>query len=77
MKDILLSLLRQILTAAGAAFAAKGYLDAVQLEAIIGGLVAVASVIWAVVTKKNDVLVKKELEVQVIASGQTPVTDKK
>lgn len=48
-----MGLIRHILTTAGGALVAKGAIDETGKEAIIGGLIAVAGVIWSVWSKKQ------------------------
>lgn len=61
MKETLLAILRQILTAVGGILAGKGYVDGAEVEIIVGGAVALASAIWMLFVKKKDVDTAKEL----------------
>ena len=53
LKPALLALLRQILTVAGTALVAKGYVQASEVEPLIGALLTVGSVIWSVADKRG------------------------
>lgn len=46
-RDFILSLLRHALTGVGSVLVARGYADAVTIEAIAGGLLAVAGLAWS------------------------------
>lgn len=61
MKETLLAILRQILTAVGGILAGKGYVDGAEVEIIVGGAVALASAVWMLFVKKKDVAAAKEL----------------
>jgi len=52
LKPAILSLVRQILTVAGTALVAKGYVEASQVEPVIGALMTIGSVVWSVVDKR-------------------------
>lgn len=52
LKPAILALLRQILTVAGTALVAKGYVEASQVEPVIGALMTIGSVVWSVVDKR-------------------------
>lgn len=53
MSEYVCSLIRHVATAAGAVLVTKGYTDQTGLEALAGGLVALAAVIWGQINKKN------------------------
>ena len=56
LKPAILALLRQILTVAGTALVAKGYIQASDLEPVIGAAVVLAtdgSVVWSVADKRG------------------------
>ena len=52
LKPATLALLRQILTVAGTALVAKGYVEASDVEPVIGALLTIGSVIWSVADKR-------------------------
>ncbi len=52
LKPAILALIRQILTVAGTALVAKGYVEASQVEPVIGALMTIGSVVWSVVDKR-------------------------
>ena len=51
LKPAILALIRQILTVAGTALVAKGYVQASDIEPVIGALLTIGSVIWSVADK--------------------------
>ncbi len=53
LKPAILALIRQILTVAGTALVAKGYVQASDLEPIIGALLTLGSVIWSLQDKRG------------------------
>ncbi len=53
LKPAILALVRQMLTVAGTAMVAKGYLNASDIEPVIGALLAIGSVVWSVVDKRG------------------------
>jgi hypothetical protein len=53
LKPAILALTRQILTVAGTALVAKGYVQASEVEPLIGGLLTTVSVIWSVSDKRR------------------------
>lgn len=52
-KEIILGLVRHILTTAGGVLATKGVIDAGSAETAVGAVIALAGVIWSVVAKKK------------------------
>ena len=50
LKPAILAIIRQILTVAGTALVAKGYVQASDIEPVIGALLTIGSVIWSVRT---------------------------
>jgi hypothetical protein len=52
LKPTILALVRQILTIAGTALVAKGYVHASDVEPLIGALITIGSVIWSVADKR-------------------------
>ena len=53
LKPALLALLRQILTVAGTALVAKGFVQASDIEPVIGAMLTIGSVIWSVADKRG------------------------
>ena len=52
LKPAILALVRQVLTVAGTALVAKGYVEASDIEPFIGALLTIGSVIWSVADKR-------------------------
>jgi hypothetical protein len=53
LRPAILALVRQVLTVAGTALVAKGYVEASDLEPVIGALLTLGSVVWSVVDKRG------------------------
>ena len=53
LKRAILALIRQVLTIAGTALVAKGFVQASDVEPVIGALLTLGSVIWSVVDKRG------------------------
>ena len=53
LKPAILALIRQILTVAGTAQVAKGYVQASDIEPVIGALLTIGSVVWSVADKRG------------------------
>ena len=53
LKPAILALIRQILTVAGTALVAKGYVQASKVESVIGALLTMGSAIWSVADKRG------------------------
>jgi len=53
LKPAILVLIRQILTIAGTALVAKGYLQVSDIEPVIGALLTIGSVVWSVADKRR------------------------
>ena len=53
LKPAILALIRQILTVAGTALVAEGYVQVSDIEAVIGALLTIGSVIWSVADKRG------------------------
>ena len=51
LKPAILAIICQILTVAGTALVAKGYVQASDIEPLIGALLTIGSVIWSVADK--------------------------
>ena len=59
LKPAILALIRQVLTVAGTALVAKGYVEASQVEPLIGALLTIGSVVWSVVDKRGRIVIKR------------------
>ncbi|MDT8858540.1 hypothetical protein RNZ50_26665 [Paracoccaceae bacterium Fryx2] len=53
LKPALLALIRQVLTVAGTALVAKGYVQASEVEPLIGALLTIGSAVWSVAEKRS------------------------
>ena len=53
LKPPILGLIRQILTVAGTALVARGYVQASEIEPVIGAMLTIGSVIWSVADKRG------------------------
>jgi len=53
LKPAILALIRQVLTVAGTALVAKGYVQASDVEPVVGALLTIGSVIWSVADKRR------------------------
>ncbi len=53
LKPAILALIRQLLTVAGTALVAKGYVQASEIEPAIGALMTIGSVIWSIADKQD------------------------
>ena len=53
LKPAILALIRQVLTIAGTALVAKGFVQASDVEPLIGALLTVGSVVWSVADKRG------------------------
>jgi len=53
LKPAVLALIRQILTIVGTALVTKGYVQASDVEPVIGALLTIGSVIWSVSEKRG------------------------
>jgi hypothetical protein len=52
LRPAILALICQILTVAGTALVAKGFVQACDIEPVIGALPTIGSVLWAVADKR-------------------------
>jgi len=52
LKPAILALIRQVLTVVGTALVAKGYVQASEVEPLIGAMLTIGSVVWSVVDKR-------------------------
>ena len=53
LKPAILALVRHILTIAGTALVARGYVQASDIEPVIGALLTIGSMVWSVADKRN------------------------
>ena len=59
LKPAILALIRQVLTVAGTALVAKGYVETTQVEPLIGALLTIGSVVWSVADKRGRVVINR------------------
>ena len=52
LKPAILALVRQVLTVVGTVLVAKGYVQATDIEPVIGALLTIGSVVWSVADKR-------------------------
>ena len=53
LKPAILAIIRQVLTVAGTALVAKGYVQASDIEPVIGALLTIGTMIWSVADKRG------------------------
>ena len=53
LKPAILALVRQVLTFVGTALVAKGYVEASDVEPVIGAILTIGSVVWSVSDKRG------------------------
>jgi hypothetical protein len=53
LKPAILALVRQILTVAGTALVARGFVQASDVEPLIGAMLTIGSVVWSVADKRG------------------------
>lgn len=53
LNPAILALIRQILTVAGTALVAKGYVQASDVEPLIGAMMTIGSISWSVADKRG------------------------
>ncbi len=53
-QEEILGIVRHILTSAGGAIVAHGYISTTGWEQVVGGLVAVVGAVWSVLQKRNQ-----------------------
>ena len=53
LKPAILALICQVLTVIGTALVVKGYVDASEIEPLIGAMLTIGSVVWSVADKRN------------------------
>jgi hypothetical protein len=51
--DVILGIVRHLLTTFGGVLVTKGITDATHLEAAVGGIIAIIGVVWSVVKNKK------------------------
>lgn len=54
-KEVILGLIRHVLTAGGGVLATKGVVDSETVGVIIGALITIAGAVWSVMDKKAKV----------------------
>ena len=59
LRPAILALVRQILTVAGTALVARGYVQASDLEPVIGALLTIGSVVWSVADKRGRTTISR------------------
>ena len=52
LRPTILALVRQMLTVVGTALVAMGYLNASDIEPVVGALLTLGSVVWSVADKR-------------------------
>lgn len=63
-RETVLGIARHILTTLGGVLITKGYVDSGATEAIIGGLIAAAGVVWSAIQKRQ--------QAKALAAASTP-----
>lgn len=53
LKPAILALIRQVLTVVGTALVAKGYVEASDVEPVIGAVLTIGSMIWSISDKRG------------------------
>jgi hypothetical protein len=53
LRPAILALVRQILTVAGTALVARGFVQASDIEPVIGALLTIGSVVWSLADKRG------------------------
>ena len=53
LQPAILAIVRQALTIVGTALVAKGYIEASDLEPIVGAVLTLSSIVWSVLDKRN------------------------
>ena len=53
LKPAILAIVRQILTVAGTALVARGYVEASDIEPVIGAMLTIGSVVWSIADKRT------------------------
>ena len=59
LRPAILALVRQVLTVAGTALVARGYVQASDLEPVIGALLTIGSVVWSVADKRGRTTISR------------------
>lgn len=54
MKDVMLGVLRHVLTAGGGVLVGKGVLTAATVDSTVGAVLTLIGVVWSVVTKMKS-----------------------
>lgn len=53
-QDIILGIVRHVLTALGGVLVTKGFADAAGLESAVGALVTLTGFVWSVISKRRE-----------------------
>ena len=53
LKPAILALIRQVLTVAGTVLVTKGYVQASEVEPLIGAFLTIGSVVWSIADKRG------------------------
>ena len=53
LKPAILAIVRQVLTVAGTTLVAMGYVQASDVEPVVGALLTIGSVVWSVIDKRG------------------------
>jgi len=53
LQATIFALVRQVLTIGGTVLVAKGYLEASEVEPIVGIILTLTSVVWSIIDKRN------------------------
>jgi hypothetical protein len=52
-REMILGIVRHILTLVGGGFVAKGHIDASTAETVVGALISLSGVAWSILEKNN------------------------
>ncbi len=69
LNPAILALIRQILTVAGTALVAKGYVQASEIEPVIGAMLTIGSVIWSIADKGRYADLRDQARVGQVKDG--------
>lgn len=70
-QEQVLGMIRHILTTVGGIIVAKGVTDEGTMTAIVGGLVAVAGVVWSIWSNKQSQIVKMADKIETDKTNKT------
>lgn len=71
MKETFMAIFRQVVTALMTYLSTKGFIDGNEVEAIVTGLIAIASAAWAAYAKYKDTKAKKALVAELVVANST------